>query len=52
MEGTVTAITTALEVVKGDALSVISGVAPIAIGISGAFMVWKFGMKFFRSLAK
>lgn len=46
------AMTTALTGVKSDAISALGVVAPIAIGIMGAFLVWKFGIKFFKGLAK
>jgi len=49
---TVQAITTALTTVQTDALEVISAVAPIAIGIAGAFLVWRYGMKFFKAISK
>lgn len=52
METTVTAITTALQTVADDALSVIAGVAPIAISIAGAFLVWRYGMRFFKAISK
>lgn len=47
-----TAMTTALTTVKTDAIAALAAVAPIAIGILGAFLVWKFGIKFFKGLAK
>lgn len=54
MEGssTVTAMTTALTAVQSDALEVIAAVAPIAIGIAGVFLVWRYGMKFFKAISK
>lgn len=48
----VTAMTTALNLIKTDAMSALSAVAPIAISIAGAFLVWRYGMRFFKSLAK
>lgn len=47
-----TALTAALTTVKTDALAALAAIAPIAIGIMGAFLVWKFGIRFFKSLAK
>lgn len=47
-----TALTTALNVIKTDIVSVLAIVAPIAIGILGIFLVWKYGMKFFKGLSK
>ena len=45
---TETAMTTALTGVKTDAISALGIVAPIAIGIMGAFLVWRFGVRFFK----
>jgi hypothetical protein len=47
-----TALTTALTTVKTDSLSALAAVAPIAISIFGAFLVWRYGVKFFKGLAK
>lgn len=51
--GSVTSsMTTAMDTVKGDTLSAIGAVAPIGIGIMGAFLVWRYGIKFFKSISK
>jgi len=42
----------ALNAVKADALDVIATVAPIGISIAGAFLVWRYGMKFFKAISK
>lgn len=47
-----TALTTALTTVQTDAISALSAVAPVAIAIMGAFLVWRYGVKFFKGLAK
>ncbi|HFL3824528.1 TPA: hypothetical protein ACG3RV_003784 [Clostridioides difficile] len=47
-----TSMTTALTAVKTDALSAISAVAPIALAIMGVFLVWKYGIRFFKSVSK
>ncbi|TLE37811.1 hypothetical protein [Clostridioides difficile] len=47
-----TSMTTALTAVKTDALGAISAVAPIALGIMGVFLVWKYGIRFFKSVSK
>ncbi|MGE5629198.1 MAG: hypothetical protein ACM3X7_14015 [Solirubrobacterales bacterium] len=47
-----TALTTALTTVKTDALAALAAVAPLAIGIMGAFLVWKYGVRFFKGIAK
>lgn len=48
----ITAMTTALTAVKSDSLEALAAVAPVAIAIMGAFLVWRYGIKFFKSLAK
>ncbi|WP_131009560.1 hypothetical protein [Clostridioides difficile] len=45
-------MTTALTTVKTDALAAISAVAPIALSIMGVFLVWKYGIRFFKSVSK
>jgi hypothetical protein len=45
------AMVTALTAIKTDSLGAIADVAPIAIAIMGAFLVWKYGVKFFKSIA-
>ena len=46
------AISTALTAVKTDTLEAIATVAPIGISIAGAFLVWRYGLKFFKSISK
>jgi len=48
--GTTAAMTTAMTAIKTDVMGVMAVVAPIGIGIAGAFMVWRLGFKFFKSL--
>lgn len=48
----VTAMGTALAPVKTDSLGALATVAPYGIAIMGAFLVWKYGIRFFKSLAK
>lgn len=43
---------TAFQGIQSDAMSAISTVAPYAIGIMGAFLVWKIGSRFFKSVSK
>lgn len=45
-------VTTALTSVKTDSISALAVIAPIAIAVLGAFLVWKYGVRFFKSLAK
>lgn len=47
-----TSMTTAMNTVKTDTLSAISAVAPIGIGIMGAFLVWRYGIRFFKGISK
>ena len=47
-----TTMTTAVTGVKTDFEATVTAIAPIAIGIVSVFMVWKLGMKFFRSITK
>jgi hypothetical protein len=50
--GMISSMTTALTSVKTDGIDVLTVVAPIAIAIIGAFLVWRYGIKFFKGLAK
>lgn len=52
MTDVVSSVTTALDAIKTDALDVIAAVAPIGIAIAGAFLVWKYGMRFFKAISK
>lgn len=47
-----TAMGTALGTVESDAKSGLATVAPYAIGIMGVFLVWRYGVKFFKSISK
>lgn len=47
-----TALTNALNTIKTDALAALAAVAPIGIAIMGGFLVWRYGIKFFKGLAK
>lgn len=46
------AVGTALGTVASDILAVITSVAPVALSVAGAFLVWRYGMKFFKSISK
>ena len=52
MEGLVTDVTSALESVAADITGVLGAIAPIALGIVGVFLVWRYGMRFFKALSK
>lgn len=46
------AVASALTTIATNITNTISAVAPVAIGIVGVFLVWKFGIRFFKSVAK
>jgi len=46
------ALSTALNGIKTDVSSVIATVAPIAVGIMGIFLVWKYGLRFFKTISR
>lgn len=48
----VTDVTSALETVANDITGVLGSIAPIALGIVGVFLVWRYGMRFFKALSK
>lgn len=45
------ALNTAFTSLAGQIVESLDAIAPIAITIVGAFLIWKFGIKFFKSLA-
>ncbi len=47
-----TALSTALTGIKTDVTSVIATVAPIAVSIMGIFLVWKYGLRFFKTISR
>lgn len=47
-----TALTTAITTVKTDITAMMVIVAPIAIAIVGIFLVWRYAIRFFKSLSK
>lgn len=49
---TSTAVTGALTTIATDITATLGAVAPIALGIAGLFLAWKYGMRFFKSLTK
>lgn len=46
------AVATALTTIATNITNTINSVAPVAVGIVGVFLVWKFGIRFFKSVAK
>jgi hypothetical protein len=51
-DATVTAMGTAMGTIKDNIIAALGVVAPVALGIFGAFLVWKYGQKFFKGIAK
>ena len=50
--GSSEAVVSALETVATDITSTIGAIAPVALGIAGTFLVWRYGMRFFKSISK
>lgn len=50
--GAVSSMGSAFEPIKGDIIAGLAAVAPYAIAVLGAFLVWKYGVKFFKHLSK
>lgn len=47
-----TAVVQALQSTATEIMEVIDSIGPIALGIAGTFLVWRYGMKFFKSISK
>lgn len=45
-------VVSALTTTAGEITTTITGVAPVALGVVGAFLVWRYGVRFFKSLSK
>lgn len=45
-------MTTAFTSIKTDFMSGVTAIAPIALSITGVFLVWKYGVRFFKGIAK
>lgn len=55
MEGTstvITALSTAFQTIADNMIEGIGTIAPIALGVTGVVLLWRFGAKFFKSIAK
>ena len=48
--GVASSMTTAFTAVQSDFTATVTAIAPIAIGIVGVFLVWKYGISFFKSI--
>ena len=46
------AVATALTTIATNITNTIGAVAPVAVGVVGVFIVWKSGVRFFKSIAK
>lgn len=46
------AVLTALQGIANDITGVLRGIAPVALGIAGVFLVWRYGLRFFKSISK
>lgn len=51
-EGVSADVASALQTTADSITSVLGSVAPVALGIVGVFLAWKYGMRFFKSLSK
>lgn len=47
-----TTMGTALTGIQTQTMSAIGVVAPIGLSIMGVFLVWRYGLKFFKSISK
>lgn len=47
-----TAVISSLTNTAGDVTKTMNGIGPIALGVAGAFLVWRYGMKFFKAISK
>jgi len=50
--GQSTAVVSALETIATDIKATITAIAPVAISIVGVYLVWRYGIRFFKSLAR
>lgn len=48
----VESVISALTEVATEIKEVITSIAPIGLGIAGVFLVWRYGMRFFKSVSK
>lgn len=46
------AVANALKTVATECTDVLGAVAPVALTVAGAYLVWKIGIKFFKGLIK
>lgn len=48
----ITAMTTAFTAIQTDFVAMVAKVGPIAISIAGVFLIWRYGLRFFRSVSR
>lgn len=48
---TTTSMVSSFTAIAGEVTSAIGSIAPIAIGVMGVFLVWRLGIKFFKTTA-
>lgn len=46
------AVVTALQSTASEITSTMASIGPVALGIAGTFLVWRYGMRFFKSISK
>ena len=46
------AVIQALQSTATEITEVINAIGPVALGIAGTFLVWRYGMRFFKSISK
>lgn len=47
-----TAVISALTDIANEITSVFTSIAPIGLGIAGTYLVWRYGLRFFKSISK
>lgn len=50
--GMAESVISALQNVANDIMGVLTGIAPVALGVVGVFLVWRYGTRFFKSISK
>lgn len=50
--GLVSNVTSAIQTTADQITEVLGAIAPIALSIVGVFLVWRYGMRFFKALSK
>ena len=48
----VTAMSTGISGIKDDIVAGIGAVSPYALAVVGLFLLWRYGMKFFKAVSK